>query len=115
MASLEPRDFHIGSLLRYRFADGSYGDRCRVEFAHKEADGRGIRVRFDDGTVDVLGAKNLTHASDGAPLGEWVPIKVDSEHTSGFGSISEDGTSNGEYFDISVHTVNAIIRGEVRQ
>ena len=94
MSDLHP--FHIGSKVRYRYADGSYGDRATVVFAECWPDGWAIRVQLDDGHRTNWDIQYCAHL-DGAPLGQWMPLK-----------------ENGEDHKEAAH-YNRVIRMEVEQ
>jgi len=98
-----PRDFHIGDEVRI----GGYPKPCWIRAAHKllvwiEVTGAAGLYMTDEYPVG-----DLVHASDGAPLGEFVPLAADA-----IAVLDELGDYDGLRVPYAAEQLNAIIKGE---
>ena len=100
----ERRSFHIGSkVVPVGLCATDDDTPYPVLFCHE-----GIVYMADplNGGIDSEKPHNLVHASDGAPLGDWVPIRPDADLV----RFDEYG-----HKIIPYDTANAIVRMEVEQ
>lgn len=98
----EPRDFHIGTKVVW--TDGTPGV---VLFADDKR--LMVWVEWDGYTAEKERKSELVHASDGAPLGEWVPLREEVFRN------EDDLPGEAVVAKVVVDLANRIIRGEAPQ
>lgn len=113
MSEPKPRKFHVGTRVR-DLDDGMEGV---VVFAHRGE----VYVEFppilgdsNEPFMDYGG--NYVHASDGAPLGEWVPLKHETVLEGILAwACDQPWETDVEIVRSIILRINAIIRGEATQ
>lgn len=105
---LKSRDFHIGTMVRFR--EQTHNDSWRVV---------GVEM-FDTVRVDLLGSNTnfgtdkMVHASDGAPLGEFVPCDPQKVCDDFLATLGDDPARSYKLgIRLGVRLANKIILGEV--
>lgn len=96
MTHLEPRPFHISTKVAFGSLVGT------VLFAVRYWDQWYVEYRTEHGDTRESLATHLVHASDGAPLGEYIPISQPPSSGSAFDAGARWATERA----------NAFLRGE---
>ena len=110
----EPRPFHIGSkVVPVGLCATDDDTPYPVLFCYE-----GLVYMADplNGGIDSEKPHNLVHASDGAPLGDWVPIKPDGSRVCPVPLGYHEECDEYEWGNgLLVDTANAIVRMEEEQ
>ena len=116
MNNKTPKPYHIGTYVRNVGHDDVEAGPVLTCYEERDDGECYLVVMWRPNGAPVWGdiTNRLVHADDGSPLGEWVPLRDDTDYVWPVGDLFDELGPVGIAM-IPLGEANAIIRGEVQQ